>query len=100
MLVYVELLLRILGAAMQFQAPSTEGGAALIAAGVVGLAGGAVLILARRIVAAISLFFGASPSDAGDDVTGIPALTRQSAPDAPGRPHPRAPGRPSAVAVS
>lgn len=100
MLVYVELLLRILGAAMQFPAPSSEGGAALLAAGVVGLAGGAVLILARRIVAANASFFGTPPRPAGDDATGIPALTCQSAPDAPGRPHPRAPGRPIAVAVS
>lgn len=90
MLGYIELLLRVIGAAVEL--PST-GMAVLILAGVVGLAGGAMVLVARSVLALVSAFSGAAPKQRMAVSTGIPLLSSQSDPDAAGRPQPRAPGR-------
>jgi len=86
---YIDLLLRVVGAAVEL--PST-GMAVLILAGVVGIAGGAMVLVARSVLALVSAFFGAAPRERMADATGIPLLSSQSDPDAAGRPQPRAPG--------
>jgi Family of unknown function (DUF6412) len=87
---YIELLLRLIAIAVEI--PDT-GIAILILAGFVVLAGGAIILVARSVLALVSAAFGAAPDERTADATGIPQLSIQSAPDAAGRPQPRAPGR-------
>ncbi len=94
---HIELLLRVLVAAVEL--PSTDGMAVLVLAGVVGLAGGMVVLVARAVLATVSSSStGVGAGERMAAAIGIPLLSTQSDPDAAGRPQPRAPGRPRAVA--
>jgi hypothetical protein len=92
---YIEFLLRVIAATVEL--PST-GMAVVILAGLVGLAGGAIVLVARSVLTLASAFFGAPPNEGMAAATGIPLMSSQSDPDAAGRPQPRAPGRLPAVA--
>lgn len=97
MLGHIELLLRVMVAAVEL--PSADGMAALVLAGVVGLAGGVLVLVARSVLAMVSsASTGVGAGERMAAATGIPLLSSQSDPDAAGRPQPRAPGGLEAVA--
>ncbi|SEB49706.1 hypothetical protein SAMN04489806_0861 [Paramicrobacterium humi] len=91
MLQYLEILTRFLTAAFELSASQhTLWQFALLAA--IGLAGGAVLVYARTSLVLAALVFGARPPERIVPPRDIARLLSQSAPDAAGKPQPRAPG--------